>query len=872
MIQRLLNAIGWLGQRLGLEDVRFSWDDGKRLGVLLLTCVVTSILVVDFARAPSDELVEGNPAPRTVKASFSFQYQDHVGHQRARAEASKTIRPVFVHRADMAAELQERVATAFDEARTQLSALQQAAEAAGEGTGTLEELPTDAVARLAEEFRDALGVHIPDDSVAALARDGFSSDASRNAQELLAGAMDNLVLRDRENLPHDGRGIQLFTLRDGEQTPSVLADLDELVTPVEARQQVSLGVLEIGGGSESLDAAATVARALVRANVSFAPLKTEEARREAEAAVPLDVKTFKKGATLFRAGDTLTAEHMQIYQAMQNERGEGDIAFEIFALTLLLLLLLVSLYTFGATYLQAFTTEVRDVAAVGTLLIVTALFGRVVVASSEGIAGLVGFDAEPRSVWYLVPMAGAAMLVRSLLGVGWTWLFVFAASLVCGLMMDLQVLPVVFFVISGVAGAGAVEHARERINVLRAGAYVGMVNAVCVLFIHFVQLVVTEGELSSATAIRPVWSMSFAFLGGIGSAGLVLFLTPAFEAAGFVTDFRLMELANLNHPLLRELMLRAPGSYHHSVMVGNLAEAGCERIGANGLRAKVASYFHDIGKSVKPPYFVENQRDGVNRHDGLDPRTSARIIISHVTDGGRMAREHGLPQPVIDNIYMHHGSGLLQYFYIQAMKDADDPDDVDQSDFRYPGPKPNTKEAGVIMLADKVEAATRTLPKPDEQSIREMISKIISSVIADGQFSECPLTLEEIHAVADTFVQVLLGIYHHRIEYPEMEEIERGKTVKERRRASDPPKEAFITLEILPSSPGEGSNPPEAELRAPSNGIAPHDGPDEDASPEDDTLDSDDRRQSPEELAAADEETSDVIDYESLDYLPGRDA
>jgi hypothetical protein len=388
-----------------------------------------------------------------------------------------------------------------------------------------------------------------------------------------------------------------------------------------------------------------------------------------------------------------------------------------------------------------------------------------------------------------------------------------------------------FFLMSGMAAASSVEQTRERIAVLRAGVMVGLFNAATVLLIHFLQLFVVEGELSLAATMRPLWSMSFAFFGGVASAILVLGLVPLFEMVGFVTDYRLMELANLNHPLLRQLMLRAPGSYHHSVVVGTLAEAGCEAIGANALRAKVASYFHDIGKTVKPQYYVENQRDGNNKHVGLDPYTSARIIISHVTDGGRMAREHGLPRPIVENIYMHHGTGLLQYFYAAAQEEAGEGKFVDPSAFRYPGPKPNSREAGVIMLADKIEAATRTIRQPDESNIRAMIGRIVNSVMTDGQLSECPLTFQEIHTIADSFVQVLLGIYHQRIEYPQTADLSQGKP--------EVPQHAIITLDLAPglaSAVREGVRVIELE-----------------------------------DLPVVDDE-SEVVDYESLEHLPRGEA
>ena len=391
--------------------------------------------------------------------------------------------------------------------------------------------------------------------------------------------------------------------------------------------------------------------------------------------------------------------------------------------------------------------------------------------------------------------------------------------------MELSALHVAYFLLAGFAGASAVEHTRERIAVLKAGVTVGLVQATAALFIHFVTLYLAETDISLSTTLRPVWSMAFAFLGGIASAFLVLGLVPLFELAGFVTDYRLMELANLNHPLLRNLMLRAPGSYHHSVVVGTLAEAGAEAIGANALVAKVASYFHDVGKAVKPQYFVENQREGISKHQDLDPYASARIIISHVVDGARMAREHNLPQPIVDNILMHHGTGILQFFFARAqeiaMEQGEDPERVEEDAFRYPGPKPSSREAGVIMLADKVEAATRTLAQPTEANLRAMISRIVNSVVADGQFSECPLTFEEIHTLAETFVGVLLGIYHQRIEYPQTADLSRAAEptpapVTPRRGG---PKRTSITLDLAPMqgtnavgnrpSTVTASNPPE---------------------------------------------------------------
>jgi putative nucleotidyltransferase with HDIG domain len=296
----------------------------------------------------------------------------------------------------------------------------------------------------------------------------------------------------------------------------------------------------------------------------------------------------------------------------------------------------------------------------------------------------------------------------------------------------------------------------------------------------------------------------FSVVGGLLSAFLVLALLPLFELAGFVTDLQLLELSNLSHPLLSNLLMRAPGSYHHSVMVGTLAEAGAKEVGCNPLLCRVAAYFHDIGKAVSPQYFVENQRSGENPHDRLSPEMSARVIIDHVRNGGEIAKRHKLPQPIVDNIYMHHGTGLLYFFYQQAK--AVDPN-VDPAQFRYPGPKPNTREAGIVQLADKVEAACRSIKEPTPDRIRKMIQRIISSTLSDGQLEDCPLTLQDLYKIAAKFEEVILAIHHQRIEYPETADVSSGtdsggQSVTEVKRAGNDDV-GVITLDLPPREADE---------------------------------------------------------------------
>ena len=844
-MNRLATGLTALLRWGGFDDAHVSSSGLYRVLILVLCCAVCSILVVDFARAPEEPLKVGDVAPRTIKAPFTFAYPDHDGFELARAEAVASTPEVFTHQFTIADDLVEKIEDAYDTARgLRLEALDALTE---DGAAPdAEVVLTDADRRaISDAFRAKLGIEL-ESGINALIDAEFPDEAASLTRLLVVEAMGALIVSDRSVLPADGSPIQVIPLGGGpENQERQVSDLSEVLTLDGGRNKVRSALLnqKTALSPELTDVASTIAQALLKTNLIYAPMEMEERRQQAEASVELEFQTVKRGAILFRAGDPVDAQSLQVYDALQARQGEQSLWKELAAIGTFLLLLFAFLYAFGASYLRPFSVDVRDVSAVALLLVMTAAMASFIVASSEGIAALVGFEAEANSVWFLVPVAGGAMLVRQLLSVGWSVVFSVAAAALCGLLMDLEALPVIFFLLSGVAAAGAVEGTRERIAVIRAGLWVGLVSAVFVLSIHFVQLLVAESEIAMATTMRPLWTMLFAFLGaGLISAMFCLFLVPVFEWVGFVTDYRLMELANLNHPMLMQLLLRAPGSYHHSVNVGMLSEAGCEAIGANALRAKVASYFHDIGKAQKPAYFVENQRDSINKHNGLDPYTSAKIIISHVTDGGRMAREHSLPKPIIDNIYMHHGTGLLQYFYAQAVNEAEDGVHVDEGAFRYPGPKPNTREAGVIMLADKVEAATRTIQHPDEEKIRRMISKIASSVMSDGQFSECPLTFEEIYTVADTFVAVLLGIHHQRIEYPDTASISSG-VEETQTESTSPPKQAIITLELSPGT-HEVATASRPELKAISGG------------------------QSQATVQMADEESSDVIDYESLEHLP----
>ena len=313
------------------------------------------------------------------------------------------------------------------------------------------------------------------------------------------------------------------------------------------------------------------------------------------------------------------------------------------------------------------------------------------------------------------------------------------------------------FISSGIVSAVLVCGARQRMAVIRAGFIVGLIQALALLLV--------DGFIIKNSFRYPVF-----VLNGIACSIIVLGILPLFEYLfGTITNISLLELADFSHPLLQRMTLEAPGTYHHSLVVGNLSEAACRAVGANSLLARIGAYYHDIGKLEKPEYFSENQALIENKHDDLSPSMSKLIIMNHVKDGIELAKKYRLNPQLVDFISQHHGSGLVYYFYRRALENIEEDQDVKEEGFRYAGPKPNTKETAIVLLADSVEAATRALRNPTPPKIEEVVHKVVNNKFIDGQLDECDLTLKDLEKISAVFIRILGGIYHSRVSYPEQE-------------------------------------------------------------------------------------------------------
>ncbi len=350
----------------------------------------------------------------------------------------------------------------------------------------------------------------------------------------------------------------------------------------------------------------------------------------------------------------------------------------------------------------------------------------------------------------VIPMLSAILFEDS----GLSLLLTLAASLsIAYLLGDID--AGLLFLISGILSIILARGARKRVTIIRAGFIVGVAQAIALFFLANFR----AGSLQHYLMF---------ILNGIASGVIAIGILPVFEYLfKTVTNISLLELADFSQPLLQRMVLEAPGTYHHSLVVGNLSEAACQAVGANALLSRIGAYYHDIGKLEKPKYFSENQEVKNSKHDTLSPTMSKLVIMNHVNEGLEVAKKYKLNPSLIDFIQRHHGTSLVYYFYRRALESLEEDHEVREEGFRYPGPKPNTKETAIVLLADSVEAATKALKEPTPTVIEDVVHKIINNKFIDRQLDECDLTLKDLEKISSVFIRILSGIYHARISYPE---------------------------------------------------------------------------------------------------------
>lgn len=479
-----------------------------------------------------------------------------------------------------------------------------------------------------------------------------------------------------------------------------------------------------------------------------------------------DPVTITKGQVIVTQGEKITSDQYEKLNTLNLIRSTNQWGSYV-GLALLLLVVLVLLYF----YIQRFH---HSVALNNFNVIMLFLVLGICLVGMKLIA--IGQNLEWSTLGYLSPVALGGMLVTLLLNVELGFACIVLLSIATSVYFSGENHQLFDFrfglvaLIGGITSAFALSGVKRRSSILFAGFLGSVASVITIVALFFILPVERNWEM--------IWqSLSFGFASGVFSSILTIGFLPGFESLfQILSPLRLLELSNPNHPLLKKLLYEAPGTYHHSVIVGNLSEAAAEAIGANGLLARVGAYYHDLGKTKRPQFFVENQIGKENPHDKISPNLSKTIIISHPRDGVELLKEFRIPEPLQDIAAQHHGTTLLKYFYYKALESNEG--NVIEEDYRYPGPKAQFKEAAIVGIADCVEAAVRSLSKPSPARIEGMVKKIIQQRLEDGQLDECDLTIKELNLIAQAICATLQGIFHNRIEYPESPTLV-GKGVKQ---------------------------------------------------------------------------------------------
>lgn len=736
----------------------------KVLFLFFLSLVVTSLMVLYIDRLPSNT-VEGAIATQDIRADQNYEIIDVEATESLKNEAAASTLPIYTFDTELGPEKSRALTESFVKSREKLVEAQK--------NNKVDDVFEE---ELKKEFLIALGVTLEDKDYKKIRDTNFAPELEKTLILVLDSVQKKQIVSDKTQLDlraDTGIDLRYDDLQTDEVKSEIIKNFDHILTLKEAKQsltkandktvQKDLNLDFVSNGTVKL--ALDLAPKLLVENLTFDKEKTLGKQDNAKANVQSIVYKLQKGQTIIRRGDRYEKRHVTILNGIRNSRLQTNILLKFLGVFVLVLSTFLILYSFSVRNLKRFKLSRKDLNFLGLLLVMCLAFVRLGSFLGSSMQDAVPFSVNVSTFYFLIPVAAGAMMVRLILSPLSSLLFSIAVALLSGLFLEQNFAVMTFYFLSSVVSAHLIGNVERRSQVLRKGLYIGLVHLVVVLSLDVINHLATSATMDWQVIVA---NSIFAFLAGPISALTLLALSPLMEAIfNYTTNIQLLELANMNHPLLREMIVRAPGTYLHSQLVGTLAESGTRAINGNSLLARVGSYYHDIGKMKKPQYFIENQK-GENPHDTLAPSMSALIIDAHVKDGIEMAQEYKLPQAIADFIPEHQGTKLIGFFYHKALKEVDgDKTKVDERHYRYAGPKPQTRESGVVMLADTIEAAVRSMPDKSPQKIKAQVEKLINMHFVDGQLDECDLTLKDLHLIAEAFVKILIGIYHHRVEYPE---------------------------------------------------------------------------------------------------------
>lgn len=687
----------------------------------------------------------GDIANTNIKAPKDIRVYDEEATKDKIKRIKNNILPVYDFNTETLDNLKERISLFFEKCRNTL--------------------PFDKNKRitLKSEMEELFNCKISNAEFTLLEKKKFSEDIEWIIIKLISHYMEKgITTNDAKLDAYKNKGIIIRLIPSNEEITK--RDIYTFYTLKEVKQLIKKNYIAITGRITKpyilKKLIIKLASNIIKPNLLYN--KKESAKRIAQAKKNIKPVYYllKKNEIIVREGSRINAQTLTKIKAIQNEKSFSSIIKKSFSIFILLFLLSFIIYQLFLEDLKNNIINSRDVLLFCIIISFSAIIFRGLFIVSSGLAESFT-NISPYFFFFMIPFAFPTLLIKITVNEK----YAFASAILISFF---------FFVLGGhilflYALLGSlyiilrIQCCFERFAFIRLGLELGFFNVINLIGISF--FIDKSGFLSLYTG----FNIFSGFINGFFNSLILLGIIPIVELLfRYTSDLRLLELSNLEHPLLQEFLQKAPGSYQHSILVGRLAEEAAKEINANSLLARVGSYYHDIGKITKPLYFIENQSGKSNKHDNLTPNMSALILISHVKEGAELAKQYKLGDEIIDIIQQHHGTSLIKFFYKKALElhESNSKEDIDEKKFRYPGPKPKTKIAGIIMLADVVEATSRTLTEPTPSRIKGLVKNLIESVLNDGQLDECRLTLVELNTIRNSFTNTLNSIFHHRIEYP----------------------------------------------------------------------------------------------------------
>ncbi len=729
----------------------------QKWAIAVTLCLILAIIMAPQLRTYEPDFKLGMIVPKNIKADYSFLVEDPVATEQKKMEDAENVKQVY----DYDIKVQENIKTRL------IKALTAAAENYNRSLqGKISKSGVPDVGKLQKDkkiLEKYLGIYLSSEEFYVLNENKFSDKLRQKLSKLIISFYDNKFITNNVfSNPEKQKGIIVRNLKTKIEEEIKDQSLFFNIQEIDAALLKTVNMVFKDDDDNLKDTAFSLTKKLIEPNLTFNKEATEKKRLAIIGETNATFFQIQKNEMIVREGEKIGYLELAKLNAFYNSTRDKNFSRYTIFLGFFFTSLFLSIILYLWRTRNWITTSARsnvDLLVFGIIALLQIVFIKMGIFISTAVNKAFPF-LPTETCFFAIPFAFGAMTIAILINRNVAMIISVLTSLMIGFIFDEKITFPLFSFLGSVAASYQIVRIRQRSVFLRIGLFLGIINMAAIICLNLI-----TGNVSNDLFLKLIMGL----VGGVFTGILVAGITPIFESIfGFITDFKLLELANLNQPLFQRMIIEAPGTYHHSIIVSSMVEAAAEAIGANSLLAKVSAYYHDIGKLMKPQYFIENQLTNENKHDKLSPKMSSLIIISHVKDGCELAAKAKLGQQITNIIREHHGTSIVSFFYDKAKKDKDESiRSLSESDFLYPGPKPQTKEAGLVMLGDVVEASSRTLSNPTPARIRSLVRERIERIYMDGQLDECELTLKNLNTIAETFTKILTGIFHHRVDYPE---------------------------------------------------------------------------------------------------------